>query len=155
MTLAAPLLVAGLLATPAAPPHPVAAPVAPPATRAVSCRPTSAQRCGAEGCEAASEGLHAELFGLDAAAGTLNACLYTDCYAGAARIVRDPERPWQVTGFGRVRSSRPAGSVPPPGSAPFPLTVTVDLRTGEFTAIWSLSPSGLQADFGRCELRPR
>ncbi len=147
LALAAPLL-AALLATPAGPAQPSA-------TRAVSCRPASAQRCGPTGCEAASEGLHAELFGLDAAGGTVNACLYTDCFAGPARIVRDPDRPWQVTAFGRVASSRPAGSVPPPGSAPFPLTVTVDLRTGEFTAIWSLSPTGLQVDFGRCELRAR
>jgi hypothetical protein len=118
----------------------------------VNCRPASAQRCSAEGCESANEGLHAELFDLDAAASTVSTCLYTDCYAGAARIVRDPERPWLVTGFGRVRSSRPAGSVPPPGSDPFALTVSVDLHTGRFTAIWSLSPTGLQIDFGKCEL---
>jgi hypothetical protein len=43
--------------------------------------------------------------------------------------------------------------VPPPGSAPFPLTVSVDLRDGRFTAIWSLSAQGLQVDFGACELR--
>jgi hypothetical protein len=122
-------------------------------TRAVNCRPASAQRCSAEGCASADEGLHAELFDLDAAAGTVGACLYTDCYASSARIARDPDRPWQVTGFGLVRSSRPAGSVPPPGSAPFPLTVAVDLKTGQFTAIWSLSPAGLQVDFGKCELR--
>jgi hypothetical protein len=133
---------------PSAPPR-----VAPEPTRAVNCRPTSAQRCSAEGCEAANEGLHAELFDLDAAVRTVGACLYTDCYAGAARIVRDPERPWLVTGFGEVRSARPADSVPPPGSAPFALTVAADLRTGRFTAIWSLSPTGLQVDFGKCELR--
>ena len=125
----------------------------PPPTRAVNCRPTSAQRCDATGCEATGEGLHAELFDLDAVARTVGACLYTDCYAGSARIVRDPERPWLVTGFGEVRSARPAGSVPPPGSAPFPLTVSVDLRSGRFTAIWSLSPAGLQVDFGTCTLR--
>jgi hypothetical protein len=125
------------------------------ATRASTCRPQSAQRCHAGGCEPANEGLHAELFELDAAAKTVGACLYTDCYSGPARIVRDGERPWQVTAFGEVRSSRPADGVPPPGSAPFPLTVTVDLRTGRFTAIWSLSPGGLQVDFGTCELRDR
>jgi hypothetical protein len=119
----------------------------------VNCRPTSAQRCDAQGCEDAAEGLHAEQFDLDAAVGTVGACLYTDCYAGRARIVRDPERPWRVTGFGVVRSARPAGSVPPAGSAPFALTVTVDLRTGRFSAIWSLSPDGLQIDFGSCALR--
>jgi hypothetical protein len=155
-TLAATLLAAALLAAPATPsPSRARRAAAPAMTRAVSCRPTSAQRCSAEGCAAADEGLHAELFGLDAGAGTVSACLYTDCYDGPARVVRDPERPWQVTGFGSVRSARPAGSVPPPGSAPFPLTVTVDLRTGQFTAIWSLSPEGLQVDFGRCELLAR
>jgi hypothetical protein len=130
-------------------------PPAPPAgpTRAVNCRPASAQRCSAEGCASADEGLHAEYFDLDAAVRTVGACLYTDCFAGPARIVRDPERPWLVTGFGEVRSSRPADSVPPPGSAPFPLTVSVDLKTGEFTAIWALAPSGLQVDFGKCELK--
>jgi hypothetical protein len=123
------------------------------ATRAVNCRPTSAQRCGPTGCEAANEGLHAELFDLDAAAGTVGACLYTDCYAGRARISRDPGHPERVTGFGQVRSSRPADGPFPRGSAPFPLTVSVDLRTGRFSAIWAHSPDGLQVDFGSCELR--
>lgn len=123
------------------------------ATRAVNCRPTSAQRCSEAGCEAANEGLHAEYFDLDAAGGTVGACLYTDCYAGPARILRDPDHPERVTGFGQVRSSRPDGSVPPPGSAPFPLTVSVDLRSGRFSAIWALSPDGFQVDFGSCQLR--
>jgi hypothetical protein len=122
-------------------------------TRAVNCRPTSAQRCGATGCEAANEGLHAEQFDLDAAVGTVGACLYTDCYAGPARILRDPDHPERVTGFGEVRSSRPADGPTPPGSAPFPLTVSVDLRSGRFSAIWALSPEGLQIDFGTCQLR--
>jgi hypothetical protein len=142
-----------LAAIPGGDATPAPARAAPEKTRAVNCRPTSAQRCSAEGCEAANEGLHAELFDLDAAIGTVSACLYTDCFAGKARILRDPEQPWQVTGFGQVRSARPPGSVPPPGSAPFPLTVAVDLRTGRFTAIWSLSPDGLQVDHGKCELR--
>jgi len=124
-------------------------------TRATSCRPTSAWRCTAEGCDAATEGLHAELFGLDAAGATLDACLYTDCFSGKARITRDEGRPWLVTGVGVVRSDRPAGSVPPPGSAPFPLTVSVDLRTGRFTATWAHAPDGLQVDHGTCELRSR
>jgi hypothetical protein len=124
-------------------------------TCATSCRPTSAWRCTAEGCEAANEGLHAELFGLDAAGATLDACLYTDCFSGKARITRDESRPWLVTAVGVVRSGRPAGSVPPPGSAPFPLTISVDLRTGRFTATWAHAPDGLQVDHGTCELRDR
>jgi hypothetical protein len=124
-------------------------------TRAASCRPTSAWRCTAGGCEAATEGLHAELFELDAAGGTVGACLYTDCYSGKARVTRDEGRPWLVTAIGVVRSDRPAGSVPPPGSAPFPLTVSVDLRTGRFTATWAHAPDGLQVDHGACELRAR
>jgi len=124
-------------------------------TRATSCRPTSAWRCTAEGCAPATEGLHAELFDLDAAGATLGACLYTDCYSGKARVTRDESRPWLVTAIGVVRSDRPAGSVPPPGSAPFPLTVSVDLRTGRFTATWAHAPDGLQVDHGACELRAR
>jgi hypothetical protein len=152
--LAAHLLAAGLSVAPG-PTLPGSAREAlrPERTRAVNCRPTSAQRCSLEGCELANEGLHAEQFDLDAVVGTVGACLYTDCFAGAARVVRDPEHPWVVTGFGRVRSSRPKDGVPPPGGAPFPLTVTVDLRTGRFSAIWSLSPDGLQVDFGTCDLR--
>jgi len=169
----APLALALLLAAPAAPdapaprppppaaprplPKPPAATAAPPrsrlATRASTCRPTSARRCHPGGCEPADEGLHAELFDLDAGAGSLGACLYTDCYSGKARVVRDPEAPWQVTGFGEVHSSRPVHGVPPPGSAPFALTISVDLRNGRFTAIWGLSPEALQVDFGTCELR--
>jgi hypothetical protein len=68
-------------------------------------------------------------------------------------VVREPGAPWRATAFGEVRSERPEGSVPPPGSAPFPLVVSVDLRDGRFTAIWALSPAGLQVDFGTCQLR--
>lgn len=149
-------------ATPAATPakaaraKPAAAPKAEKTpTRATSCRPTSAWRCTAEVCEPATEGLHAELFDLDAAGATLGACLYTDCFSGKARVTRDESRPWLVTAIGVVRSDRPVGGVPPPGSAPFPLTVSVDLRTGRFTATWSHAPDGLQVDHGACQLRDR
>lgn len=142
-------------AAPAPPPRASAEAATPPplATHAALCRPSSASRCSGAGCEPADEGLHAEQFELDVRSGTVGACLYTDCYTGKARVVRDPAAPWLVTAFGEVRSGRPEGSVPPPGSAPFPLTLSVDLRDGRFTAIWSLSPQGLQADFGTCELR--
>jgi hypothetical protein len=123
------------------------------ATHAALCRPSSAHRCSDAGCESADEGLHAEQFELDVEFRTVGACLYTDCYTGKARVVRDPAAPWLVTAFGVVHSDRREDGVPPPGSAPFPLTVSVDLRDGRFTAIWSLSPLGLQADFGTCELR--
>lgn len=135
------------------PPRP-AGTTSPLPTGAARCRPTSAQRCHPGGCEDAGEGLHAEQFELDLAGATLGACLYTDCYAGKARLVRDEEAPWLVTGFGEVRSERAPEGPFPRGSAPFPLTVTVDLRDGTFSAIWSLSPGGLQVDFGRCELVP-
>jgi hypothetical protein len=149
------LAAVALLADATSPVPPVAAAATPPAlaTHAALCRPSSARRCSASGCEPADEGLHAEQFELDVEAGTIGACLYTDCYSGAARVVRDPAAPWLVTAFGEVRSARPAGSVPPPGGDPFALTVSVDLRDGRFTAIWSLTPGGLQVDFGRCELR--
>ena len=132
--------------------RPKARPSRPLPTRAGSCRPSSARRCSADGCEDAGEGLHAEQFELDVSFGTVGACLYTDCYTGKDRVVRDPEAPWRVTAFGVVHSERPPDGPTPPGSAPFPLTVSVDLRDGTFTAIWSLSPRGLQVDFGRCEL---
>lgn len=146
-------MLALLLLLPLAAAAPTAAPAHPLPTRAASCRPASAQRCSARGCEAADEGLHAELFELDLDFGTLGGCLYTDCYTGPGRVVRDPEAPWRVTVFGEVRSSRPVDGVTPPGSAPFPLTISVDLKTGRFTAIWSLAPDGLQVDFGTCTLR--
>jgi len=162
LALAALLAADGAPAASAPPAREAPAPKAPAApragkafTRATSCRPTSAWRCTAEGCAPASEGLHAELFDLDAAGATLGACLYTDCYSGKARVTRDEGRPWLVTAIGVVRSDRPAGSVPPPGSAPFPLTVSVDLRTGRFTATWAHAPDGLQVDHGACELRAR
>jgi hypothetical protein len=131
------------------------APASPPGlpTHAAACRPHAAQACAATGCADASEGLHAEQFELDVVAGTLGACLYTDCYTGPALLVREPEAPWRVSAFGVVRSERPVDGVPPPGSAPFPLTISVDLRDGRFTATWAHSPDGLQADFGTCQLR--
>jgi len=164
LALAALLAADGAPAASAPPPARTGAPASRPAaaqkaeevaTRATSCRPTSAWRCTAEVCEPANEGLHAELFDLDAAGATLGACLYTDCFSGKARVTRDGSRPWLVTAIGVVRSDRPVGGVPPPGSAPFPLTVSVDLRTGRFTATWSHAPDGLQVDHGTCELKVR
>lgn len=143
-------LAAGAPSSPAHGPPPAPAPLP---THAGACRARSAQRCSARGCEPANEGLHAEQFEVDLAAGTLGACLYTDCFSGKGRAVRDPAAPWKVTVLGEVRSGRPPDGVPPPGSAPFPLTVSVDLRDGTFTATWAMSPEGLQVDFGRCELR--
>jgi hypothetical protein len=154
LALALVLLAGAPTAAPAAKPSAKLAPATPPLpTHAAACRPKSAQRCSAEGCEAANEGLHAEQFELDLAEGWLGACLYTDCFHGKGRAVREPGKPSQVTVFGEVRSERRPDGVPPPGSDPFPLTISVDLRDGTFTAIWSLSPQGLQVDFGRCELR--
>jgi hypothetical protein len=138
----------GAPAAPAAHTKPAAAP-----TRASICRPTSAKRCSPAGCEDAGEGLHAEQFEVDVGAATLGACLYTDCYVGKARLVRERGTPWIVTAFGEVHSERPEGSVPPKGSDPFPLLVTVDLRTGHFSATWSITPAGQQVDFGTCQLR--
>jgi len=150
-----PLLLAALLAgAPTIPPPPPRA--APPPTLPTSaalCRPTSARACSPEGCAAADEGLHAEQFEVDVSAGTLGACLYTDCYVGKARLVRERATPWIVTAFGEVHSERPEGSVPPRGSDPFPLLITVDLRTGRFSATWSIGPGGQQVDFGTCQLR--
>jgi hypothetical protein len=143
------LLAAGA-GVPAAPPARVEQ-AAPLPTRA-QCRAEKAWRCTAGGCEAADEGLQAEHFELDVKARTLGACLYTDCFSGKAALAREPERPWLVTAVGVVRSARPRGGVPPPGSAPFPLTVSVDLRTGRFTATWAHGPEGLQVDHGACEL---
>ncbi len=147
-------LLAGAPAGPAAAADRKVEQAAPLPTRA-QCRADKAWRCSAAGCEAADEGLQAEHFELDARAGTLGACLYTDCYSGPARITREPGRPWQVTALGVVRSARPRHGVPPPGSAPFPLTVSVDLRTGRFTATWSHGPEGLQVDHGACQLGRR
>ena len=147
-------LAAALFAAPPRAPRPAPGTAKRPlATHAAACRPTSAQRCSASGCEAANEGLHAEQFELDLVDGTLGACLYTDCFGGKGRAVRDRSAPWRVTMSGEVRSSRPADGVTPPGSDPFLLSIAVDLRDGTFTAVWAFSPEGLQVDFGRCELR--
>lgn len=123
-----------------------------PVVRASGCRAAAAQRCTPAGCEAVTEGLQAEQFALELGTSTLGACLYTDCFSGPARLVRDADAPWRVTAVGEVRSGRPAGGTPPPGSAPFALTLSVDLRDGRFTATWAHSPGGLQVDFGACVL---
>lgn len=140
------LLLAALLAPP------VTAPAAKDAAGVADCRTERAQRCDGASCAAVEEGLHAEEFALDVASRTLSACLHTDCYTGPARLVRDPAAPWIVTAFAEVRSGRPAGGRPPPGGPPFPLTLTVDLRSGRFSAVHALAPEGLQANFGACRL---
>lgn len=138
------LAAASLLAA-AAPSAATAPPVV-----AASCPTAHAQRCTPEGCTAADDGVIAEQFELDLRRGRLEACLYTDCFHGQARLVRDRASPALVTAFAEVRSSRRPGSVPPPGSAPFPVVLTVNLDDGRFTAVWGLAGDGLRVDFGTC-----
>ena len=105
-----------------------------------SCRPDSKLVCSNGQCEAESPETfsHAESFSYDSAGPTLRACLWTDCYEGAAHIVQGAE---PVIASGRMLGH---------SGNPVDLTLAVD-ADGRFTAVWQLSGSGATISGGRCE----
>ena len=127
-TLATALALAPVLATP------------PAAATSWSCSPESKVICSDGQCEAEPPEVfsHAESFSFDSAGPTLGACLWTDCYEGAAHLVQDAD---PVIASGRMLGR---------SGSPVDLTLAID-ADGRFTAIWQLSGSGATISGGRCE----
>ena len=113
---------------------------APAAAASWSCSAESKVICSNGQCEAEPPEAfsHAESFSFDSVGPTLRACLWTDCYEGAAHLIQDAD---PVIASGRMlgRSGNPVD-----------LTLAID-ADGRFTAIWQLSGSGATISGGRCE----
>ena len=113
----------------------------PAAARVQRCRPSVKYECAEQRCVRVSEGFqHAESFAWNDKAGLLSACLWSRCYQGSVRPLRD--RSGAVTLSGSLASE-------PAGLPPLYLSLTI-AADGKFTAVWEQRGDGLVFDIGRC-----
>jgi hypothetical protein len=107
------------------------------------CRPTIKYECAAQRCVRVTEGFqHAESFAWDDRTGRLTACLWSRCYQGSPKPLRDPS--------GTVTLAGPL-SAEPPGQPPIFVSVTIG-ADGKFTAVWEQRSDGLVFDVGTCDV---
>lgn len=139
--------------------------------REYRCTPEVKYECGVEGCEKADrEFQDAESFTYNSRSGEISACLWTNCYAGAATLFRDVSS-GAMTAIARLKPSAH------PGNEPVILSLTMDdvgmesrgaaakkdkseqkdegeeREESPFTAVWGYGSSRLTFDMGRCVLR--
>jgi hypothetical protein len=106
------------------------------------CRPTVKYECADQRCVRVTEGFqHAESFAWDDRTGRLTACLWSRCYQGTPKPLRDPS--------GAVTLAGPLAAEPP-GSPPLFVSLTMG-QDGKFTAVWEQRSDGLVFDIGRCD----
>lgn len=106
------------------------------------CRPAVKYECAEQRCVRVTEGFqHAESFAWDDRTGRLTACLWSRCYQGTPRPLRDP------TGAVTLAGSLTAE---PPGNPPLFVSVTLG-ADGKFTAVWEQRGDGLVFDIGSCD----
>jgi hypothetical protein len=136
--------------------------------REYRCTPEVKYECGMAGCEKTGrEFLDAESFTYNAQSGEISACLWTNCYAGAAMLFRDASS-GTITAIARLQ---PAAH---PGNEPVTVSLTLNDngieggggagekdkrekgKEGEespFTAVWGYGSDRLTFDMGLCALR--
>jgi hypothetical protein len=139
--------------------------VAAEAHREYRCTPEVKYECGMAGCEKTGrELLDAESFTYSTQTGEISACLWTNCYAGAATLFRDVAS-GTMTAIARLKPTAH------PGNEPITVSLTIndasmegrsavgekDKREGReespFTAVWGYGSDRLTFDMGRCALR--
>jgi len=106
------------------------------------CRPTTKYECAEQRCVRVTEGFqHAESFAWDDRTGRLTACLWSRCYQGTPKPLRDPS--------GAVTLAGPLAAEPP-GNPPLFVSLTLG-ADGKFTAVWEQRGDGLVFDIGICD----
>jgi hypothetical protein len=132
------------------------------AHREYRCTPEVKYECGMAGCEKTGrEFLDVETFTYSTRSGEISACLWTNCYAGAATLFRDASS-GTITAIARLQ---PAAH---PGNEPVTVSLTLndngmegrnaatERDKGEgreespFTAVWGYGSDRLTFDMGRC-----
>jgi len=137
------------------------------AHREYRCTPEVKHECSMERCEKTAHGFQdVESFIYDTRTGKISACLWTNCYAGAATLFKDAVS-GTTTAIARLK---PAAH---PGNEPITVSLTVDDAGMEgrggakedesgkgdkgsesrFTAVWGYGSNRLTFDMGRCALR--
>jgi hypothetical protein len=138
------------------------------AYREYRCTPEVKYECGMAGCEKTGrESLDAESFTYSTQSGEISACLWTNCYAGAATLFRDASS-GTITAIARLKP------IAHPGNEPITVSLTINdagmegrsaagekdkREKGEgreespFTAVWGYGGDRLTFDMGHCAPR--
>lgn len=111
------------------------------------CQPAIKHYCSATSCVTETDGFqHAEIFFYNSDGPTLGACLWTNCYFGAASQFTSADDE-QTTVMGQLQPDHSPEMYPP-------ILISLTLsRQLDFTAIWHYSGATITLDHGKCELR--
>ena len=129
------------------------------------CTPDVKYECSMERCEKTTHGFQGvESFIYDARTRKISACLWTNCYSGAATLFKDAAS-GTTTAIARLK---PAAH---PGNEPLIVSLTLDdagpagrgdaakkdethkMGESHFTAVWGYGSKRLTFDMGRCAVR--
>ena len=121
--------------------------------REYRCVPDVKYECSPDQCEKLTEGFQAaEYFGYRPSTGKLSACLWTNCYAGMATVLKN-SADRSLTAIGRLAPTAH------PGNKPIIVSLTIETSGnnikdgGSFTAIWGYGSEWLTFDMGKCKPR--
>ncbi len=128
-------------------------------SREYRCTPDIKYECTRDRCEKiTSDFQQAESFAYDVETSQLSACLWTNCYAARATVLKDIAS-GTITAIGRLMPSAH------PGNEPIIVSLTIGTaerrhngdatakKTADFTAIWGYGGKGLTFDMGRCSVQ--
>lgn len=109
------------------------------------CIPEIKYECDQAQCERVTENFqHAEFFTYNDKTTLLSACLWTNCYAGKAKVFRD-----KVAGTTlAVTKLRPLNGKR--GYSPIIASLTYDAK-GNFNAVWQYGSQSTTFDLGKCQ----
>lgn len=112
-----------------------------------SCTPTARYECSAEKCgKVAPEELRSARFDYEPRARRLSACLWSACYSGRGVVAGSADA-------GTVAVSGLLKRESPPQTETRQVSLHIDGKSGEFSAVWTQDAKVTATDFGRCERR--
>lgn len=124
--------------------------------REYHCTPDTQYECISGRCERATDSFqHAESFIYNTKNNELSACLWTNCYAATAVVLKD-EAAGTLTATGKLKPALHLGNEPVIVSLTIRANPTRDIfgkKVDGFTAVWGYGNKGLTLDTGKCETR--
>lgn len=112
-----------------------------------TCTPTARFECSAEKCsKVAPEELRSARFTYEPRTRKLSACLWSACYSGRVVATASPEANVVAASALLKRES-------PPQTETRQVSLHIDTRSAEFSAVWTQDAKVTATDFGRCERR--
>lgn len=124
--------------------------------REYHCTPDTQYECISGRCERVIDSFqHAESFIYNTKNSEFSACLWTNCYAATATVLKD-EAAGTLTATGKLKPASHPGNEPVIVSLTIRSNPTCDIfgkKDAGFTAVWGYGNKGLTLDTGKCEIR--